>query len=41
MKNYKDIAIKYAEDVSTGKKIAGKEIVLAARRFLEDLKRED
>lgn len=40
-KRYKDIAIKYAEEVTLGKKIAGKEIILACQRFLNDLKRDD
>lgn len=40
-KSYKNTAIKYAEQVTSGKKIAGKEIVMACRRFLQDLKRED
>ena len=40
-KHYKDIAIKYAEDVTSGKQIAGAEIVAACQRFLDDLKRDD
>lgn len=40
-KSYKKIAMQYAEDVISGKKIAGKEIVQAAERFMNDLKRED
>lgn len=40
-KHYKDIAIKYAEDVISGKQIAGAEIVAACQRFLDDLKRDD
>ena len=40
-KSYKNTAIEYAEQVTSGKKIAGKEIVMACRRFLQDLKRED
>ena len=40
-KSYKARAIRYAEDVIAGKRIAGKEIVLAAKRFLGDLKRKD
>lgn len=40
-KHYKDIAIKYAKDVTSGKQIAGAEIVAACQRFLDDLKRED
>lgn len=38
---YFDIALQYAEDVASGKKLAGNEIVLACKRFLDDLKRED
>lgn len=38
---YKDKAIKYAEDVVSGKKIAGKEVVLGCQRFLDDLKRDN
>ena len=40
-KRYKQVAIKYAEDVVAGKLIAGKEIVMACQRFLDDLKRSD
>ena len=40
-KRYKAIATKYAEDVVSGKKIAGKEIIQACQRFLDDLKRDD
>lgn len=40
-KHYKDIAIQYAEEVTSGKKIAGKEIIAACQRFLDDLKRDD
>lgn len=40
-KKYKEIAIKYANDVVSGKKVAGKEVVLACERFLSDLKRDD
>lgn len=40
-KHYKDIAIQYAEEVVSGKKIAGKEIIAACQRFLDDLKRPD
>lgn len=40
-KTYKDIAIKYAEDVISGKIIAGKEVILASKRFLNDLNRDD
>lgn len=41
MKHYKATALKYAEDVASGKILAGKEVVLACQRFLDDLKRED
>lgn len=40
-KHYKDIAIKYAKDVTSGKQIAGAEIVAACQRFLNDLERKD
>lgn len=40
-KNYIETARQYALDVTSGKKIAGAEIVLACQRFLDDLKRED
>jgi phage terminase large subunit-like protein len=40
-KHYKDIAIKYAKDVTSGKQIAGAEIVSACQRFLDDLERKD
>lgn len=40
-KHYREIAIKYAKDVSTGIITAGKEIVAACDRFLNDLKRDD
>lgn len=40
-KSYKSIAIKYAEDVTSGQKLAGKEIVQSCQRFLDDLKRDD
>ena len=43
IKHFKDVAVKYAEDVVSGKSeiAAGKEIVAACQRFLDDLKRED
>lgn len=34
-------ALKFANDVVKGKKIAGQETILACQRFLDDLKRED
>lgn len=40
-KKYFNIAIQYAEDVISGRKIAGADIVNACKRFQEDLKRED
>ena len=40
-KSYKQVAIKYAKDVLSGKIKAGKEIVLACARFNKDLQRED
>lgn len=40
-KSYKDIAIKYAEDAASGRMVCGAEVVLAAKRFLADLERND
>lgn len=40
-KRYKPIALKYAEDVVSGDVIAGAEVVLACKRFLADLERDD
>lgn len=40
-KSYKQVAIQYAEDVVSGKKVAGKEIIQACQRFLDDLKRDE
>lgn len=40
-KSYKSIAIKYAEEVASGQKLAGKEVVESCQRFLDDLKRDD
>lgn len=37
---YKE-AVKYAEEVTSGKKVAGAEVVAACLRFLDDLKRDD
>lgn len=34
-------AVKYAEEVTSGKKVAGAEVVAACQRFLDDLKRDD
>lgn len=39
--DYKAIAIKYAEDIVSGEKLAGKEVLLACKRFQEDLQRDD
>lgn len=40
-KRYKEVAVQYAKEVVDGKKLAGAEIVLACKRFLADLERED
>ena len=40
-KKYKDEAIKYADDVISGKQVASVEVTNACKRFKEDLKRED
>ena len=40
-KSYKRVALKFANDVIKGKKIAGKEIILACQRFKDDLERDD
>ena len=40
-KDYKQIAIDYASEVVSGRKVAGKHIVYACKRFLKDLLRED
>lgn len=40
-KDYIAIANKYADDVIAGKAIAGKEVVLACKRYKKDLKRKD
>ena len=40
-KDYKQIAVSYAEDVVAGRRIEGTEVVMACQRFLFDLKRED
>ena len=40
-KDYIAIANKYADDVIAGKTIAGKEVVLACKRYKKDLKRKD
>lgn len=38
---FKDVALKYAEDVTSGIITAGAEIVKACERFLKDIKRDD
>ena len=40
-KRYKETAVRYAEEIVSGRKIAGKEIVAACQRFLDDLQRPD
>ena len=40
-KDYKEIAISYAQRCVAGEEICGKEVILAAARFLKDLERED
>lgn len=40
-KHYKQVAIKYANDVVSGQQVAGAEIITACQRFLDDLERED
>lgn len=40
-KSYKAVALKYARDVVSGKKLAGNEVVLACQRLLDDLQRDD
>lgn len=40
-KDYKSIAVQYAEDVVSGRRIEGAEIVMACQRFLYDLTRPD
>ena len=39
--SYKAIAVKYAEDAAAGRLLVGKEVALAAKRFLADLERDD
>lgn len=41
MKSALKIAVKYADDVLSGRKNAGAEIVAACQRFMDDLKRDD
>ena len=40
-KHYKQVAIKYANDVVSEQQVAGAEIIAACQRFLDDLERED
>ena len=40
-KKYKSIAVQYAKDVVSGKRRAGKEVVLACARFIVDLERPE
>lgn len=40
-KDYKAIAIQYADDVVSGRRIEGAEVVMACQRFLDDLNRDD
>ena len=40
-KEYVEIAKQYAREVTSGEKVAGREITLACKRFLSDLERDD
>ena len=40
-KHFKAVALQYADDVVSGKIIAGKEIIAACERFKRDIERED
>ena len=40
-KHYREIAVRYAEDVVSGKIIIGSDVVAACQRFLGDLQRDD
>jgi len=40
-KSFKKVADKFADDVISGRKVAGKEIILACERYKKDLQRED
>ena len=40
-RDYKRIAIQYAKDLISGAVLAGKEVILAGQRFLDDLERDD
>lgn len=39
--SYKSIAIKYAKDIVSGKKIASDGVIMSCKRFLADLERDD
>lgn len=41
MISYKSQVDQYVKDILSGKKLAGKEVVLACKRYLDDLKRKD
>lgn len=41
VKSYKSVAVKYAKDITEGRKVAGAEIVLACSRFLADMERPE
>lgn len=40
-KSYKEIALQYADDVVSGRRVAGDDVVASCKRFLNDLKRDD
>ena len=40
-KKFRRVAVQYAQDVTSGKIIAGAEIIASCQRFLDDLQRED
>lgn len=39
--SYKERAVQYAKEVCRGKRVAGKEVILACSRFIADMKRKD
>lgn len=41
IQHFKEVAVKYADDVVSGKIVAGKEIIAACERFQQDLERDD
>ena len=41
MTSYKQVALDYTQAVLSGKKNAGKEVVMACQRFMDDLERDD